>query len=75
MELRGLLVCQEYTRVVIKLDDDDRALDAEVKCVIVAKSTNPAEIRLMEPGPHLIQADVARPLGEIQEILRDNMDH
>lgn len=44
--LRGLLVRQEHARVVIKLHQNNRTLHAEVECIRVAVTANPAKVRL-----------------------------
>ena len=44
VELRRLRVAEENSRVVIELNDDDGALDAIVKWILIAEATDPAPI-------------------------------
>lgn len=48
-----LIVAQEHTRVMVELDDDDRALDAIIKRVVIAKTSYPREVGLVEPRLNL----------------------
>jgi len=50
MKLCGFTICQKYTGVVIKLDNDDGALNTVVKGVGVAVAPDPAKASFVEPA-------------------------
>ena len=46
VELRRMHIIQKYAAMVVKFDDDNRALDPVVERVVIAVSADPAEVRL-----------------------------
>ena len=63
--LCGLPVRQEYTRVVVEFHQNDWALNTEVERIILAKTTNPAEIGLGQVLSDLIELVLARLRGMV----------
>lgn len=75
MEPGRLLVCQEHAGMMIKLDDDDGALDAEVEGVGISKPADPAEIRLGEEALDVFEAKAAGGLRQVQQVfVEDGVD-
>lgn len=62
--LGWLLVCQENTRVMIELHQDDRALDTKVEGVIVAEATDPAKVRFAKVLLDLLELELTS-LGRV----------
>lgn len=70
-----LLVGQEHAGMVIELDDDDGALDAEVEGVGVSEAADPAEIRLGEEALDVFEAQTACRLRQVQQVfVQDGVD-
>lgn len=75
MELGGLGVGQEHARVVVELGQDDGALHPVVEGVGVAAAADPAEPRLAEPGRAVAELELARPGGQVQQVLAQDPAH
>lgn len=72
MELLRLLISQKDTRMVIKLDKDNRALDTEIKWIVVSKPANPAEIRLGFKLADVVEFHGSGYVREVEEVLLED---
>ena len=50
VELCRLRITEEYTRVMVELDNDDRALNAVIERILVTEATNPC-LLYTSPSP------------------------
>ena len=73
VELGGLLIVEEDTRVVIELDDDDGVLDTVVEGVFVAVTTNPAEVGFFGKTHGLLEFEFAGGGGQVEEVFVDDL--
>jgi hypothetical protein len=69
MVFRWLLVRQEYTGVMVKFDQNDRALYTEVKRVVFAEASNPTKVRFVDVLLDLFELELARLGWMIQQEL------
>ena len=69
MELRRLGVIEENARMMVEFTHDNGALNSEVECIIVTKSSNPAEIRLGKELGDMLELHAPRLRRQIQKVL------
>lgn len=63
VEALRLLVGEEDARVVVELDDDDGALEAEVEGIRGAVAADPREVGLAVPGAAVVELEPPRADG------------
>ena len=62
VKLGRLLVIQEDARVMVKLDNDNRALNAIVKWILISEAADPAKVGLVVERLNLRQPNGSRAL-------------
>ncbi|EXJ54898.1 uncharacterized protein A1O5_12964 [Cladophialophora psammophila CBS 110553] len=75
VKLGRLLVIEKDARMMVKLDEDDGALDAIIERAEVAKASDPRKVRLGEKISNLGELHGPRPLGQVEEELVQNRKH
>lgn len=61
--------------MVVKLDDNNGALDAELEGIGVPEGPDPAKVYLVEPRPGVVEAHPPRPRGQVQQVLAQDAQH
>jgi hypothetical protein len=69
MILGRFLIRQKHTRMMIKLDQDNRTLNPEVKGIVVTKTADPAKIRFAKVLLGLLEFELAGFGGVVEKEL------
>lgn len=69
MKFPRLFICQKHTRVVVKLDENHRALNPEVERVGVCKPSDPGEVCLGFIPLDLVYFERSRVRRKVEEVL------